>query len=168
MSPNPEVAHSIKRLDDLRAQMIAMVKALPAEGLNFRPMADTPAAKNFNSIAVLGMHTAGAEQFWIHENIGGAVKTRDREAEFSYVAETGEEIIATHERVGAGTCAILSGLDESQLSGNMMVNDLNAPVRWAILHIIDHTALHLGHMQITYQLWHDGVGVDAPRWFDRL
>jgi len=26
-------------------------------------------------------------------------------------------------------------------------------VAWALLHALDHTAQHLGHMQITRQLW---------------
>jgi hypothetical protein len=26
-------------------------------------------------------------------------------------------------------------------------------VAWAVLHAVDHTALHLGHIQITRQLW---------------
>ena len=42
------------------------------------------------------------------------------------------------------------------------------PVRWAILHVIDHTALHLGHMQITYQLWMGGQRGPSPRWYERL
>ena len=41
-------------------------------------------------------------------------------------------------------------------------------VRWGILHVIEHTALHLGHMQITYQLWQSGRAFDSPRWFQRL
>jgi hypothetical protein len=41
-------------------------------------------------------------------------------------------------------------------------------VRWGILHVIDHTSLHLGHMQITYQLWNEGKSKPSPRWFERL
>jgi hypothetical protein len=42
------------------------------------------------------------------------------------------------------------------------------PVRWCILHVIDHTALHLGHMQLTYQLWMGGQPGPSPRWFERV
>jgi hypothetical protein len=42
------------------------------------------------------------------------------------------------------------------------------PVRWCILHVVDHTALHLGHMQLTYQLWMRGQSGASPRWFERL
>ena len=41
-------------------------------------------------------------------------------------------------------------------------------VRWGILHVIDHTSLHLGHSQITYQLWMGGKSKPSPRWFERL
>ncbi|MCA9947468.1 MAG: DUF664 domain-containing protein [Anaerolineales bacterium] len=49
-----------------------------------------------------------------------------------------------------------------------MARDREVPVRWGILHVIDHTALHLGHIQITAQLWQGGQAIDAPRWFQRL
>jgi hypothetical protein len=42
------------------------------------------------------------------------------------------------------------------------------PVRWCLLHALDHTALHLGHMQLTYQLWRRGLSGPSPRWFERV
>jgi NAD(P)H dehydrogenase (quinone) len=41
-------------------------------------------------------------------------------------------------------------------------------VHWGIVHVLDHTALHLGHMQLTYQLWMGGRAGTSPLWFDRL
>ena len=63
---------------------------------------------------------------------------------------------------------ILAALSAEDLDGAREVDGHNVPVRWAILHVIDHTALHLGHMQITYQLWNSGQAMAAPRWFQRL
>jgi hypothetical protein len=36
------------------------------------------------------------------------------------------------------------------------------------MQIVDHTALHLGHMQITYQLWMGGQSKPSPYWYERL
>ncbi|HJW84059.1 MAG TPA: hypothetical protein VJ754_07125, partial [Anaerolineae bacterium] len=56
----------------------------------------------------------------------------------------------------------------ADLDGAREVEGRSVPVRWSILHIIDHTALHLGHMQITYQLWMGGLSKPSPHWVDRL
>jgi hypothetical protein len=34
--------------------------------------------------------------------------------------------------------------------------------------VIDHTALHVGHMQITRQLWAGGKSFPSPLWSQRL
>ncbi|MGD2049341.1 MAG: DUF664 domain-containing protein, partial [Chloroflexota bacterium] len=59
-------------------------------------------------------------------------------------------------------------LSATDLDEDRQVEGRQVSVRWAILHVIDHTALHLGQMQLTYQLWHNGQAADTPRWFQRL
>jgi len=54
------------------------------------------------------------------------------------------------------------------LSGTRQAKDRMVSVRWGILHVIDHTSLHLGHMQMTYQLWTGGKAVHSPLWTERL
>ncbi|MCA9957006.1 MAG: DUF664 domain-containing protein, partial [Anaerolineales bacterium] len=72
------------------------------------------------------------------------------------------------ETVRSQTRTILQNLTQEDLDGTRQARDREVPTRWAILHVIDHTALHLGHMQITAQLWQGGQSVDSPRWFQRL
>ena len=62
----------------------------------------------------------------------------------------------------------MTGLTAADLDSTRQARDRMVPMRWAILHAIEHTALHLGHMQITYQLWSSGQAADSPRWFRRL
>jgi uncharacterized damage-inducible protein DinB len=66
------------------------------------------------------------------------------------------------------TRTILQNLTQEDLNGTRQARDRIVPTRWALLHVIDHTALHLGHIQITAQLWQGGQAVDSPRWFQRL
>ena len=69
---------------------------------------------------------------------------------------------------GRETREVFAALDETELDGTRQVEGRMVPVRWAILHVIYHTALHLGHMQITYQLLMEGKSKSAPFWYQRL
>ncbi|PKO22446.1 MAG: hypothetical protein CVU38_09480 [Chloroflexi bacterium HGW-Chloroflexi-1] len=55
--------------------------------------------------------------------------------------------------MAAKTAELLSSLSEAGLNSVRVARGRQVTVRWGILHVIEHTALHLGHMQITFQLW---------------
>ncbi len=99
--------------------------------------------------------------------IGGAPPTRDRDAEFAYLAPNAEEPLARLDAVAAASEFVLGKLTAADLDDEKLAVDRMMPVRFIILHIIDHYALHIGHMQITYQLWSQGRAFQAPRWFER-
>ncbi len=162
-----EIQHYLHHVEDLRHQVRDLVTDLPAEALNWRPLA-AGEDHAVNSLAVLAAHVAGAEHFWIAEVVGGLPASRSRDSEFQIEVEDAQPLMARLEAVGAETRAILEGLSVAELDKQYAVRERTVSGRWAILHVIDHTALHLGHMQITYQLWNRGQGVDAPRWHQRL
>lgn len=162
-----EAASYLERIEDLRGQVRGLVEGLPAEALNWRPVEGVE-DHAMNSLAVLAAHVAGAEQYWVHEVIGGRPKERVREEEFKTVAEGSEMLVEKLDWVGKISREVLGEIMEDDLEGTKQAGERTVPVRWAILHVIDHTSLHLGHMQITYQLWNSGKGVKAPRWFERL
>jgi len=180
----PELDNYLKRIEDLREQVSDLIADLPAEALNWRPLPPSVPAPSAllgtgaggteergdatNSLAVLAAHIAGAEHFWIAEVVGGRPPTRDRDAEFATQATDASELVCLLEKIGAETREVLSALSEADLDGVRKVEGRKVPVRWGILHVIDHTALHLGHMQITYQLWTGGQGRPSPHWFERL
>lgn len=164
---NAELQNYLTRIEDLREQIANLIAELPAEALNWLPLENSD-DHAMNSLAVLASHTAGAEQFWIHETIGGLPSTRVRDAEFNASVESAAPLLEKLATTGATTRRILSELAPAELDATRTVRDRTVPVRWGIVHIIDHTALHLGHMQITYQLWRGGQGVVAPRWFERV
>lgn len=167
----PELSSYLERIDDLRGQVRDLIADLPVETLNWRPIEDpTEASSEYatNSLGVLATHVAGAEHFWIGEVLGGHPASRDREAEFTTQAADSSELAALLEKVGAETREVLSTVKEADLEGVRHARGRSIPVRWCILHVIDHTALHLGHMQLTYQLWRRGQSGPSPRWFERL
>jgi uncharacterized damage-inducible protein DinB len=163
----PEAESYLGRIEDLREQILTLIDGLPGEALNWRPIEGIEEHAT-NSLAVLAAHVAGAERFWISEVVGGRPPTRDRDAEFAIRADDASALARVLRDVGAETREVLSNLEVDDIEGAREARGRTVPVRWCILHVIDHTALHLGHMQLTYQLWMGGEGSDSPRWFERL
>lgn len=164
-----EVAQYLNMIEDLRGQVGELVAGLPAEALNWRPVPGEDDHAT-NSLAVLATHVAGSEHFWIAEVIAQRPATRVRPEEFRTVVESADVLQEWLAVVGRETREILPELDEETLAESRAVQGRTepVPVRWAILHVIDHTALHLGHMQLTRQLWQGGRAAGGPRWFERL
>jgi uncharacterized damage-inducible protein DinB len=163
----PEVENYWQRLANLHRQITTLVSDLPEEALNWQPFErlDEPVA---NSLAGLASHVAGAEHFWIGEVIGRRPVTRDRDAEFVTQVSDPAELVTRLAQTLSQSREILQALGETDLADTRSVRGETVPVRWALLHVVDHCALHLGHMQLTYQLWQGGQSIQAPRWFQRL
>lgn len=162
-----EITTYLSMIEDLRGQVGDLIAGLSAEALNWRPIEghDDHAT---NSLAIMASHVAGAEHFWIYEVIGRKPTTRNRPSEFETAVEGPDPLLEKLARTGDETRRIFSTLTAADLDEDRQVEGREVSVRWAILHVIDHTALHLGQMQITYQLWHSGQAADTPRWFQRL
>jgi len=163
----PELANYLQMIEDLRGQVRDLIADLPAEALNWRPL-ESPDEHATNSLGVLATHIAGAEHFWTAEVVGGLPPLRDRDAEFATRAASASELVGLLEQIGEETREIFSTLSETDLDGTREARGRVIPVRWCILHVIDHSALHLGHMQLTYQLWMGGQHGPSPRWFERV
>ena len=162
-----ELENYLLRIEDLHKQIIEMVDDMPRDGLNFFPIV-LPELQVSNSIANLAMHVAGAEHFWIGEVIGGMPATRVRADEFAVRVKNPHPLIDSLNNVLAETKTIFLKLTEADLSKSYEVDEKMVQGRWAILHVVEHSALHLGHMQITYQLWAKGDSKSSPMWFSRL
>ena len=162
-----ELDNYLQRIEDLRRQVSELIADLPADALNWCPIENVEEFAT-NSLAVLAAHIAGAEHFWIGEIVGGRSPTRDRDAEFVTQATAAAELVRLLEEIGTETREVFSGLGAADLDGVREARGRTVSVRWCILHVIDHTALHLGHMQLTYQLWMGGQSKPFPFWFERL
>jgi uncharacterized damage-inducible protein DinB len=170
-----ELENYLQRIKDLREQVAALIDGLPQEALDWRPLPPLPPGPGdecvegtTNSLAVLAAHIAGAERFWIGEVVGGRPPGRDRDAEFQVRSLDAGQLLARLGAAAAETRDVFAGLQAEDLDGTREAQGRRVPVRWCILHVVDHTALHLGHMQLTYQLWMGGRGVTSPFWYERL
>ena len=108
-----------------------------------------------NSITVMIYHLTGAERYWIGDVAASDPSDRDRDREFQ---SRGLSESALKERLES-----IAEYAQIQL-GSMTIQDLTASrvsprdrkqfsVAWALLHALEHTAIHLGHVQIIRQLW---------------
>lgn len=154
-------------MDDLRGQIENLIAKIRPDDLNWRPF-NADDTEVSNSFAVLAAHVCGAEHFWIAEIIGGQPPTRDRKAEFAVKTNSHASLIDLLHRTSSETKKVLSALRPQELDGSRMVDGKEVPVRWAILHVIDHTSLHLGHLQMTYQMLTGGNANPSPLWSDRI
>ncbi len=163
----PEIAGYLDMIEDLRGQVGDLIIDLPAEALNWHPLEGEDEHVT-NSLAVMASHVAGAEHFWIAEVIGRRPATRVRDEEFVTVVDSPAPLLEKLQSTGVETREVMASLTAADLEEMRQGWGRTVSVRWGLLHVIDHTALHLGHMQITYQLWQGRRGIDAPRWYQRI
>jgi uncharacterized damage-inducible protein DinB len=139
----------LEGLGRLHDEIGQTIEGLPAEALDWSP------GPEMNSLGVLLAHVAGSELHWLGDVVAGEVTGRDREAEFrtrgrapaSLKAGLDEMLAFARNVVGALTPEDWMAQRKAYADGRTM------SVGACLLHVVRHTALHLGHMQLTRQLW---------------
>jgi hypothetical protein len=139
----------LERLQDLHHDFIATFEDLPAEALDWVPGAD------MNSFCVLVVHTTGSTRWWLGIALGDP-PDRNRDLEFQAKGLSAAELkarFATLEDYTRGALErfSLADLAESHPVPNRGGDHVSSA--WALLHALKHSGLHLGHAQITRQLW---------------
>jgi len=139
----------LDRMEALHKDIERSMNGLPQAGLDWIPGEDIP------SICVLVTHLTGAERYWIGDIGGLDPSGRDREAEFKVQGSTYPEL---QRRLRE------SSLYARKLFETLELHDLEI-VRisprdgkqitqsWTLLHALEHSAIHLGHIQLIRQLW---------------
>jgi uncharacterized damage-inducible protein DinB len=139
----------INLLHDSHNEILEALEGLSPAALDWTP------GPEMNSISVLVFHLTGAERYWIGDVAAQDPKERDRDAEFR-VREVGMDMLKKR---------LADNLEYARSTlSNFTTQDLEAirvsardgrqySVAWALLHALEHTALHLGQIQMTRQLW---------------
>ncbi len=144
-------------LTRLSGQGLAALDGVPADDLNtWRPGEDLDDVNTFYALAT---HLVGSGEFWVLHAAGGRPLQRDRAAEFRAQGDLAT-LTARYHRWLAASREVLSALTEEGLT---RVPDLPRTVTanhdppWTVaeclMHAVEHTALHVGHLQIQRQLW---------------
>jgi uncharacterized damage-inducible protein DinB len=135
-------------LEKCHGNILGAVEGLSGPALDWQP------GTEMNSIAVLIYHLSGAERFWIGDVVDQTPSGRDREAEFK-VQNIGLEVLQRrldesldYVRSVVGKLS-LANLPETRLTPD----GRTFSVAWVLLHIMEHSSLHLGHIEMTRQMW---------------
>lgn len=136
-------------LASLRASILRKLEDLDEEQARWRP--------DGRLMSVIGVvnHLAGVEQRWIDGRMSGAVASRD-EAEFHPGPELSVAVAAQRYRDrGAATEAAVRAMPLRTPARDGTGRDL----RWVLLHMVDETARHAGHVDATRELLDGTTGV---------
>ena len=144
----PLFADYFERLQALHRDFIATFEGLPAEALDWIP------GDQMNSFCILVVHTTGSARFWIGDVALGEPSNRNRDAEFQAKDLSAAELQA---RFATLEDYVRGGLERLAFADLAMIHpagrERQVSAGWGLLHALEHTGLHLGHAQITRQLW---------------
>lgn len=145
----PFFAEYLKVLETMHNEIVQALDGLPPAAVNWSPGPGT------NSLAVLAIHSAGAERYWIGDVAMGEPSGRDRDAEFRTENVAAEAAIGPLQSALLYAQTALPRLTVADLAeGRTSPRDgREVTVSWALLHALEHTAMHAGHAQLTRQLW---------------
>lgn len=142
----------IERLEALHRDFIATYDRLPAEALDWVP------GQEMNSLCVLVVHTSGSARFWIGDVALQESSNRNRDSEF-LAKGIGHAALSQH--FSDLETYVRQGLEGLRLADFPTIRTIpgrdgqvrQVTVGWALLHALEHTGMHLGHAQLTRQLW---------------
>jgi len=139
-----------ERFHDLHVEIRNDLQALPPEALDWIP------GHEMNSVAVIITHLTGAERFLIGDVVMQDPSNRNRDAEFLVKGLTKDDLVRRLDDTEAYIKTALEKLTLEDLASERLHprHGNQVKVAWALLHALDHVATHLGHIQMTAQLWH--------------
>jgi uncharacterized damage-inducible protein DinB len=145
-APADEMAMARAWLTHLRESAIFKLEDLDDEQLRWQP------APTANSLGVLVVHLGYAERLWVRAIFAGEeMDMKWRQHMFELPAGwSGDDVVAFYRAETAAANAVLDQAASFDLasSGTMRPTTL----RWVVLHLIEETARHVGHMDITREL----------------
>ncbi len=146
----------VDRLQSLHNDYKKSLSGLNVEALDWVPGAE------MNSLCVMIVHTTAVERFLVGDLAAGISSNRVRATEFQAKGLDEAELIKrlddalafVTETVSTFTLEDLSAVRELPVGANKPATNMETlTVGWGLLHALSHTGLHLGHAQITRQLW---------------
>jgi len=139
----------LSNLDELHRDLGQSIEGLSPAALDWSP------DPNINSLGVLMAHLIGSERFWLGDVVACDPSRRDREAEFR---ARGLDSAVLLSRLAANleyARGVLDRLTVDDLRAARVVpgDDERVSVAWALAHCLKHIANHVGHIQVTRELW---------------
>ena len=151
-TPADEMTMARRWLTHLRESAIFKLEDLDDEQLRWRP------APTANSLGAIVVHLGYAERLWLRVFFAGEEMDLSwREHMFELPAGWSTADVVAFYR--AETAAADAVLDRASTFDLPSAGDLRTTtLRWAVYHLIEETARHVGHMDITRELLDGKVG----------
>jgi len=139
----------LDRLDELHRDIQQTLDELPPEAIDWVP------APDMNSLSVLIMHSIGSERYYIGDVCLGDLSFRDRSAEFRVKGVDAAALKKRLTDLAAYEKSAFEQLHVSELGQERVApkDGRTFTVAWALNHALEHTAIHVGHIQILKQMW---------------
>lgn len=156
MTSKPILHTTYTLLQALSDQYLESFEGIPDDDLNsWKPSAEQQGGGAMNTFATLAVHVVAAARWRIEEQTFDIPYPRDRENEFSANASRVEieDLFGTMLSEFRKLIASDRDVDLNSLPATIRDDDPDRTRLDWLLSAIDHTALHLGHVQIHRQLW---------------
>ena len=151
-TPADEMTMARAWLVHLREGAIFKLAGLDDEQLRWKP---TPKA---NSLGAIVVHLGYAERLWLRAIFAGEemdMAWRQHMFELSD-AWTVDDVVAFYRTETAATDAVLDRAGSFDLASSASMRPTT--LRWVVTHLIEETARHAGHMDITRELLDGSTG----------
>ena len=153
--PDPMLTAAREIVEESIEGIHGAISGLSADAMNWRP-----SHEGTNPIAVLAVHAMHSTRSWLAVAVGAPLPDRDRDAEFRTVVNDPRELLENVDRLAADCRALLTSEDTFE-PGVMRESHFRASSgraevvsgAWALLHAVEHLREHMGHAQLTRQLW---------------
>lgn len=158
---DPQIKSFIETIDQLHEDIYKAIEPLSDDDINWRH------PHLSNNVGILLRHVAGSERYWIIEVVGGGRSIhRKRDEEFGRDRLQKAPLAANLRSAQKEIKAALEQLAPGQLLEEIEQTYRDLPRRltksWAILHSIQHTAYHLGQIQLFAKMATKGAAAPMP------
>lgn len=149
-------------VDSLVTKLVAQTKeqldGVPDEDVNsWKPALGL---QDVNTFYALTTHLVSAGEYWILHAAGGRPTNRNRPAEFVATGDV-PALLARLDRWSEDVRAMMATFTDEEL-GRVFERGGDDPVRQTaaecILHALEHTGVHVGHLQLQRQIWNAEKG----------
>jgi uncharacterized damage-inducible protein DinB len=150
----------LETIDQLHEDIYKAIEPLSDEEINWKH------PHLINSVGILLRHVAGSERYWIIEVVGGTPIHRKRDEEFGKERLQKALLVANLRAAQKEVKAAIEPLAPDQLLEEVEQRYRDLPRRlsksWCILHSIQHTAYHLGQIQLFAKMATKGAAAPMP------
>lgn len=152
---NAEVAVLHQSIQHRLQQVMAILDGLTEAQLNWRPAVNGP-----NSVYALAAHTLGNARAWVLGIACAHDLGRDRSGEFASSGADTQPLRDEHAALSCEIAEALAVLDPARLDVRLTPSQelwgegppREISVRDALIQVIEHASLHLGHVELTRDL----------------